>query len=170
MTRVAIEQLLVLLNLSFDGENAHSLLGNIRDVRPADWDWAPPGGDRTIRQILEHAAIAKHLYTEHMFGAARRSYDDLRAAGPGQRAPRDDDALIAWARAGHEAFTAGVAAMDDADLSATTRRHYGAIATKASVIGAMIQHDCYHAGEINHLRALCQRDDAWWSGPSTEQS
>jgi uncharacterized damage-inducible protein DinB len=164
VTRVAIDQMLVLLDLSFDGENAHSLLGNVRDVRPGDWDWAPPGGDRTIRQILEHAAIAKHLYTEHLFGAARRSYDDVLSESPARTTPRDSDALITWARVGHAGFVAGVAAMEDADLDVATRRHYGAIATKASVIGAMIQHDCYHAGEINHLRALCQHDDAWWSG------
>jgi hypothetical protein len=25
----------------------------------------------------------------------------------------------------------------------------------------MIQHDLYHAGEINHIRALRQRNDRW---------
>ena len=26
----------------------------------------------------------------------------------------------------------------------------------------MIEHDVYHAGEINHTRALLQNDDAWF--------
>jgi hypothetical protein len=29
------------------------------------------------------------------------------------------------------------------------------------IITAMIQHDLYHAGEINHLRALIQGTDRW---------
>jgi hypothetical protein len=30
------------------------------------------------------------------------------------------------------------------------------------VIAVMIQHDCYHAGEINHIRAIHQQRDAGW--------
>lgn len=29
------------------------------------------------------------------------------------------------------------------------------------IIEIMIAHDFYHAGEINHLRALLQDDDRW---------
>jgi len=61
-----------------------------------------------------------------------------------------------------------VASLQDGDLDALTRRHYGAVQSKASAIGAMIQHDCYHAGEINHLRALRHGDDTWWPGLKAE--
>jgi len=30
-----------------------------------------------------------------------------------------------------------------------------------AIIGVMIAHDLYHAGEINHLRALRQGNDQW---------
>ena len=33
---------------------------------------AGTGRQRTIRQIFEHAAVAKHAYAEHLFGAAKR--------------------------------------------------------------------------------------------------
>ena len=29
------------------------------------------------------------------------------------------------------------------------------------IISVMIEHDVYHAGEINHLRALMQGNDRW---------
>ena len=169
MTRIAVDHLLALLNAAFDGGGAQALMANIGDVRAADWDWRPPTGDRTIREIVEHAAIAKHLHTEHLFGAATHSYADIYAESPLRERPGDTAALVAWARAGHAAFAAGVAWLDDPDLDAPTRRHYGAVQTKAAVIGVMIQHDCYHAGEINHLRALRQTDDAWWPGLMAEQ-
>ena len=34
------------------------------------------------------------------------------------------------------------------------------------LMATIIEHDLYHAGEINHIRALAQGDDAW---PSTNQ-
>ncbi len=159
MTRVAIEHFLVLLNDSFDGDGAHSLVGNVRDVGPQDWDWAPPDGERTVRAILEHVAIAKHLFAEHTFGAAARKYADVAKESPVRTHPNDNDALIDWLRTGHDAFIAGVSAMDDSDLDAPTRKHHGELTTKAGAIRTMIQHDCYHAGEINHLRALKQDND-----------
>lgn len=29
------------------------------------------------------------------------------------------------------------------------------------IVTVMIQHDLYHSGEINHIRALHDRDDRW---------
>jgi len=34
------------------------------------------------------------------------------------------------------------------------------------IIAVMIEHDLYHAGEINHIRALRQRNDGWASEPA----
>ncbi|TAK57831.1 MAG: hypothetical protein EPO22_11695, partial [Dehalococcoidia bacterium] len=102
MARVAIEHFLVLLGESFDGDGAHSLLGNLGDVASDGWDWAPAGGERTVRSILEHVAIAKHLFAEHTFGAASRSYARAAEESPVRTHPNDNDALIAWLRAGHD--------------------------------------------------------------------
>ena len=38
--------------------------------------------------------------------------------------------------------------------------HRGEPFTIRWFISVMIQHYCYHAGEINHIRALSQRNDA----------
>ncbi len=164
MSRVAVGHLLALVNEAFESERAHSLMGNVAGLQDDDWDWKPPGGERTIREIVEHAAIAKRLYAEHLFGAAKRSYADVERESPLRAAARDTEALLAWAREGHAAFVAGVAALGDDALGQPARTHYGSVRSTASVIGAMVEHDCYHAGEINHLRALRYGDDAWWPG------
>jgi uncharacterized damage-inducible protein DinB len=155
MARDAIERLEALLRRSFDGENTQSLLGNVANVRPEDWDWVPPGGERSIRRTFEHAAIAKHIYTKFLFTSERPRWSEIAA----QR-PADADALVAWAREGHAAFMAGMSGLHDSDLATITTKWHGATDTTAEVIAVMIQHDCYHAGEINHIRALRQGDDA----------
>ena len=168
MTRAVVQQLEALLNRSFDGENTQSLLGNLTDVQPDDWDWIPPGGERTvrdtlehpaiarhitIRDIFEHAAIAKHIYTDFLFGDARRSWEEV-AAECAARAGRDAAALVVWARDGHAAFMRGMSSLQDDDLATMTTKWHGARDTRAEVIAVMIQHDCYHAGEINALRSV----------------
>ena len=165
MSRIAVEHMLALVNESFESDVAHSLMASVRSVRPEDWDWLPPGGERTIRDVFEHAAIAKHLYAEHMFGAAKRSYEDVLGESPLRARSDDTDALLAWAREAQTAFAAGVAALDDAALDAPTRRHYGVLDTVQGSIGTVVRHDCFHAGEINHLRALRQGNDRWWQPP-----
>jgi uncharacterized damage-inducible protein DinB len=154
MARQAIERLEALLRRSFDRENTQSLIGNLAKVRAEDWDWVPPNGERSIRRIFEHAAIAKHIYTKFLFTSERPAWSEIAA----QR-PADVDGLVAWAREGHAAFMAGMSGLRDGDLATMTTKWHGARDTIAEVIAVMIQHDCYHAGEINHIRALRQRDD-----------
>jgi hypothetical protein len=42
MGRSGIGQLLYLLDEAFEGNEEHSLLGNLRTVTPDDWLWLPP--------------------------------------------------------------------------------------------------------------------------------
>ena len=69
------------------------------------------------------------------------------------------EALVEWARDSHTAFMAGMATLEDEHLAEMTTKWHGARDTKAEVIAVIIQHDCYHAGEINHLRAIHQHRD-----------
>jgi hypothetical protein len=58
---------------------------------------------------------------------------------------------------------AGIAALtDDAELARPRRTNWGELRETRWVIAVtMIQHDLYHAGEINHLRSLHQQADQW---------
>jgi len=158
MSRSAVSQLEALLNRSFDGQNTQSLLFNLADVVPDDWEWVPPGGERSIRDIFEHAAVAKHIYVDYLFGEAKRTWGEVLAECR-ERTGGDSAALVAWAKEGHAAFMAGMATLQDSDLPQMTTKWHGARDTKGEVMAVMIQHDCYHAGEINHLRAVHQGRD-----------
>lgn len=57
------------------------------------------------------------------------------------------------------AFVAALA--DDAELDRLRRTNWGDELPTRSIIGAMITHDAYHAGEINHLRSTLGTDDRW---------
>lgn len=54
-----------------------------------------------------------------------------------------------------------MAALDDGELLRPRRTNWGELKETRWIIGVMIAHDLYHAGEINHLRSLRQGDDRW---------
>jgi len=165
MSRTAIEVLLYLLDQGFDGNEEHSLMGNLRDVRDEDWDWRAPGSGRSIRDIALHAATAKYVYGNQAFGDASVAW----AAGSPEVYARD--ASVEEGRSllqdAHGRFRASVSAVEAVDLQAQRKVHYGGTADTRFIIATMIQHDFYHAGEINHLRASRQGTDFWpGTGPA----
>jgi hypothetical protein len=161
MTRQAIESYLYLMDAGFDGPEWHSLLSNLDTVAPEDWEWVPPGGARSIRDIVRHVGLGKVLAYDQAFGGATLTWDDSRVDG--DAATADLPTAIAWLRTCHERLRGGVAALaDDAALLEPRRTNWGELReTRWIIVVTMLQHDLYHAGEINHLRALHQGDDAW---------
>src|SRR5690349_13119391 len=71
------------------------------------------------------------------------------------------DAVIGWLREGHNRFRTNLAALDDRELPTERRRPEGGTKETRWIIGVMIEHDLYHAGEINHIRALMLGNDRW---------
>jgi uncharacterized damage-inducible protein DinB len=157
VTRIAVEELLKLLDEGYEGDDEHSLIGNLRTVREQDWAWVAEGGRRSIRDIVVHAGAAKHLYDDHAFRGGTLRWNRTVAAH------MDDSmaAAIAWMREGHTRLCESVAKLDDSELSRPRKSHWCEPMETRRLISIMIQHDLYHAGEINHLRALRQDDDAW---------
>lgn len=166
MAKIAVDQLLYLLDEAFAGSQAHSLLGNLDSVSADDWLWVPDGGGRSIWQIAGHAAGAKYMYADHTFGNGRLRWNDQVVSAPdiGEATNDAADAFLDWVKEGHARFRAGVAALDDSDLTRPRKAHWGEIAETRWLIAVMIEHDTYHAGEINHLRALRQGNDRWPGG------
>jgi hypothetical protein len=159
MSTRAVEQLRYLLDEAFAGQNWHSLLANLRAITPGEWGWVPPGGHRPIREIVRHVGGTRLVYENHAFGDARLRWDDPTVLGGD--ALGDPPSAIAWLRAGHERLRRRVAALDDAALARLRPTTWGASRETRWIIMILIQHDIYHAGEINHLRAVCRRDDRW---------
>jgi hypothetical protein len=178
MARAAVDELLYLLDRAFEADGEHSLLGNLRRVGPDDWTWLPPDGSRSIRTLVGHVGACKLMYENHAFGDASLRWQDIGAHG-GEPPPAGRDWLsvseldarlaavelaapepaIAWLRAAHARLRDSVAALDDAELARPRPANWGKLVETRTLIAVMIAHDYYHAGEINHLRALRQRDD-----------
>jgi len=166
MSRSAVELFVYLLDEAFEGNEEHSLLGNLVNVTPEDWLARAVEGGRTIREIADHAGAAKHLYADHLFGDAKLTYADVLKTSPSMADSGDIEGVKRWLRHGHVRFRTGVAALTDAALLKPGRTHWGDVAETRWIISVVIEHDVYHAGEINHLRAQRQGDDRWpWQAP-----
>jgi hypothetical protein len=161
MTTHAIEQYLYLLDDAFAGPDWHSVLSNLNSVAPEDWNWVPPGGRRSIRAIVRHLGRVKLMAHDQAFGEGTLTWDDPSLDG--DEATTNIPSAIAWLRLGHERLRSGIAALaDDAELQRPRRTNWGELReTRWVIVVTMIQHDLYHAGEINHLRSLHQGNDDW---------
>jgi uncharacterized damage-inducible protein DinB len=161
MTDAAVRMLVYLLDEAFEGNEEHSLLGNLANVTPEDWLARPVEGTRTIAEIVDHAGAAKYAYWDHMFSTGERSFDAWLRQSPSGEDRADITGVRRWLREGHAAFRDAVAALTDDELPQPRNGHWGGPAETRWLISVLIEHDVYHAGEINHLRAQRQDDDRW---------
>jgi len=161
MSRTAIDTLLSLLEDAFEGDPDQSLLANLRDVRDDEWLASPPGGRRSIGDILEHVGWAKWMYEDYAFGSASLQGDVPPMVTSDMR-PRPKEELLDWLREGHHRLVTSVVALaDDQELERLRLANWGEQLPTRTLIRIIIGHDFYHAGEINHIRALLRRDDDW---------
>ena len=162
----AIDELVYLLDEAFSGEGieetgeSQSVLANLATVDDATWRALPPGGVRSIESIALHVGTCKLMYDDYAFGAGARAWGDpdLQPWPDGQ-APREE--TIEWLKGLHETLRSHVAALSDADLDASRKTNWGELRETRWLISTLMQHDTYHAGEINHVRSLLAGDDRW---------
>jgi hypothetical protein len=164
MARSTIAHFVYLLDRAFsephspDGDSA-SLLANLEAAPDAALAWTPPRGRRSIVQIAVHAGSAKRLYHDHAFAHGSLRWEN--AVLPRERSA-DRSVLVAWLEAGHKAFRQSVATLaDDAQLLALRTSPWGEQWETRRIIAQLIEHDLYHAGEINHIRGLFEENDDW---------
>jgi hypothetical protein len=162
MTRAAVDTLLYLLDEAYAGNDEHSLMANLRSVKRDDWLWKPAEGHRSIRRIAEHAGTAYWVYENHLFGDASMNYQSSLALAPSASEAGAMQETVDWIAQGFAKFRAGVGQLDDEALTGPSKTHYGPVEDTRFIISVMIGHAIYHAGEINHVRALRQGDDRWW--------
>ena len=156
---VGAERILGQLDAAFAGDSTHSLAANVASVRPEDWDWLPPNGARSIRAIVLHAGSAKRLYVDRAFGDGTLAMDDALVQGEGVL--DTPEGAAEWLREAHEGLRAALAGLDDAELESERPTPWGGAMPLPDLLHMLLRHDLYHAGEINHLRALAQDNDAW---------
>jgi hypothetical protein len=166
MGRGGIDALGYLLEEAFRGagivetNESQALLPNIATVPVDQWRALPPGGARTIEQIATHVGACLLMYDDYAFGSA-----SLRFGTPEVEPFADGgspDEVVAWLEAAHVQFAGHVAALhDDPELDVPRRTNWGELRPTRWIVAAMITHEGYHAGEINHLRSILGPDDRW---------
>ena len=166
MGRELIDHLVRLCDQAFrqphsgDGDSP-SLIANFQAVPPESLDWLPPGGGRSIRAIFGHAASCKFMYDDYAFRT--RTFDwASEPAWPASFADLTMDELIAWAEDGHRRWIESISALtSDDELVCPRKTNWGQLMPTHDLVTTLLHHDTYHAGEINHLRALFMQDDGW---------
>ncbi len=163
-SRTGIEQLIYAMDYAFEGlpglDRGHSLLVNLASVPYEQWSWLPPGGRRSILDILCHVGEARLVYDNHAFGD-RSMVPERPETMPSAPRGASPDQLVQWLRDGHHLLREHVAGLrDDGELLRPRNGWSLRILHETRfVINTMISHDAYHAGEINHIRALAQGND-----------
>lgn len=70
--------------------------------------------------------------------------------------------MLAWLGEGHATFQSALATLrDDAELTVERPAPSGTLTPTARVIEIVINHDLYHAGEINRQRTLLRGAEGW---------
>lgn len=154
----AIATLIWLSENVFQGDSAYSLMANLSNLRDEDWNTIPAGGGRSIADILEHVGWAKRMYQDYAFGPGTiRSDQPLLSSRTRPRAE-----LLAWLKEAHHTWITSVSALpNDEELDRDRPVVWGGTLPTRNIIRIVIAHDVYHAGEINHIRALLQGNDHW---------
>ena len=156
MSRTVLDFLAWQLDQSFEDKPEHSLMANLSSVTNDTLDQLPPGGGRTLRDLIVHCASVKRMHVDHAFGEGDLTWwTTWNGDGPIEEA--NLEALTAWLRQSHAEAQRAVADLgSDAELLAERKTHWGEGRETRLLIDAILIHDIYHAGEINHLRGLIQ--------------
>jgi uncharacterized damage-inducible protein DinB len=141
---------------------SQALLINLGSVSEDMWHRRLPGCVRTIASIALHVGGCKVMYADHAFGTRALTWESPEV-GPWtpQTAPLAE--TLSWLRSVHERLMAHVLALDDADLVRPRFANWGELPGTRWLLSMRLQHDTYHAGEINHLRSPLSGEDrsAW---------
>lgn len=147
------------LDAAYETGYWHPLVTNLKSVPPEAWDWVPPRGSRTIRQMVRHIGQCKVYYANMGFGDGTLQWDSLAEGMP----PNDAsiDAELARLNDCHRQLRTAFAAITDEELLVERANQMDEMVPARWFISTMTHHDLYHSGEINHIRSLVTEDDDW---------
>jgi uncharacterized damage-inducible protein DinB len=143
-----------------ESNESQSLLPNLATVDAAMWRARPLGTSRSIESITLHVGSCKVMYADYAFGSATLTWGSSEVQPwPDGEAPMSD--TLVWLRDTHARLMVHVTSLADADLKVPRLTNWGEQRETRWLLSALLEHDTYHAGEINHLRSLMAGDDRW---------
>jgi uncharacterized damage-inducible protein DinB len=113
---------------------------------------------------VAHVGACKYMYENHAFGDAALRWGEPLTSERRLTAvsPETVGELLRWLEEGQRRLRVSVDALDDdAELLRPRKTNWGEMKETRWIIKSMIEHDLYHAGEINRMRALRQQNDRW---------
>jgi hypothetical protein len=166
-SRSGIDALLYLLDEAFRGrgieesDESQALLPNLATVPDDAWRALPAGAARSIEAIAVHVGSCKIMYDDYGFGLGTLQFATPEVEPwPEGAVPRAE--VVPWLEAAHDRLVDHVRALaDDVELERPRPANWGEDRETRWLIAALITHDAYHAGEINHIRSLLDGDDRW---------
>ena len=165
--RSGIESLVQVMDLAFGepgvkADESQALLQNLASVPEQLWRAMPNGAARSIESIVLHVGSCKVMYADYAFHLGTLDWADRQVRPwPDGEAPMAE--AIEWLTEVHARLVSDVRSLaDDADLDRLRPTNWGEEWRTRTIIGAMITHDTYHAGEINHLRSILGGNDRWF--------
>jgi uncharacterized damage-inducible protein DinB len=156
-----------LLDEAFEGRGleesneSQALLTNLATVTEAEWHALPSGAARTIESMVRHVAGCKVMYAAYAFAGGSKQWGTPEVEGRWDPGAAPMAEALDWLRDTHRSFMAHVDLLTDEDLDRERLTNWGEMQPTRWILAAMIGHDFYHAGEINHLRSLLGTDDRW---------
>lgn len=158
--------MLYLLEEAFTGRGieesneSQALVTNLATVGEREWRALAPGAVRTIESIVLHVGTCKVMYDDYAFGPGTMQWGTPEVQPwPEGSAPMAD--ALRWLRSSQQRLVDHVAALSDDELARSRLTNWGERRPTRWILAALIGHDFYHAGEINHLRSLLGADDRW---------
>ena len=161
-----VSLLVYLMNEAFDGvgieesNESQSLMANLAGVDARAWRARPDGHVRTIESIALHVASCKAMYREYAFGGRSLTWESPEVQ-PWAEGHSPMAAALDWLRQTHERLVADVSALTDEDLVRPRFANWGELRETRWLLSMLLQHDAYHAGEINHIRSGFAGEDRW---------
>ena len=160
MSRILLDETIWQMGQAFD-----MLFDSLKDLHDDDWAWVPPGGVRSIHAIIGHVVSCKIMYDNYAFDDGSLTWADPRFSAWQASAPGEGFSPAALVEALREAdlrLRRNVDELgDDEELRRPRAVNWGGRRETRWIISTLIRHDAFHAGEVNHIRALHQRNDRW---------
>ncbi|MGH2610245.1 MAG: DinB family protein [Tepidiformaceae bacterium] len=164
MSGPAVDATLFILDEAFEPAEPRpanqSLVPNLLTVDDETWHSLPPGASRSIRDIVIHVGGCKYVYENHAFGDRSLSWDS-KLVDPWPDSEPHMNEVLDWLRAGHRRVRHRLESLTDDDLEVPRKAPWAEHLPTRWLLNTLIQHDLYHAGEINHIRSLLAGDDRW---------
>jgi hypothetical protein len=161
MPRIAIAVWEARLQAAYRLDPFHSLCKNLESVLPEEWDLKPsratspqegaPYDDQlSICDLAIHAGGPKYMYANRAFEDGKLEWQQIALPSS-----REMAVVLAWIEEGHRHLVDGLAGLqDDAALLEERPSHWNQPVRVELLLGIIVNHDVYHAGEINRQRAL----------------